>query len=293
MHDAVASTTVTAIVMRIEHISPERTFAEKNMSDLIGIPPKNPKGYQGLKKAAWADEFNFDKSALFWYHQNERQCSGDSNWGTRLYIMRVQGKPTRDQVLAVGEQLVSLYNATPRLNKKDLLCFDRNRYFWLPEPVVWSEVLGQNGALEELFRTLQIEEPPDSFFFQRNYKLIRCFFKPQSMSMEVANILQAPPSEVLQETDKTEVSSEVTPLSLNANQCNANSSYAPGYNPPRDDYFDLRIPRKKKNRDNEDSEEEVVDHGEHPMMEPGFLPKYPEYEPYEGENVEEGEYKNK
>jgi hypothetical protein len=248
---------ITAIVFRIEHVRKDKTYSEKNFADLIGIPPRNPNANQVVTKAPWADQFNFDKSPLYWYHDNKKQLSGNSNWATRLFVMRLNGKPTKEQVIAIGEELVALYNRSENIGKTDFLCFNRNQYFWLPDPVVWSDILGQNGACEELLRVTQISGAPDQHFFQQHKKLCRAFFRPKSMSAQVANLLGAPQTEVFTDNATAEISTDISSTVVDHDQNYTEWSFASNYNPSRDVYVNLKVPKKKKK--NEENEEESED----------------------------------
>lgn len=128
----------SAMVFCFEPLHPNNIkgpWAEKLLVDAVKANEK------------FVTDLRIEDDILYWFHNNEAQMS-PINYGVRLFFVRTLQLPKDQSVVAFGKHLCKKLADLPRNWAKAF--FDENDYFWLQQPVVWSDVIGTNAALRTL-----------------------------------------------------------------------------------------------------------------------------------------------
>jgi hypothetical protein len=224
----VAGPDITSIAVRIQVGDQKNSWPDKCFADFVGVPSKTGPGRQ-----PWADELNFDRFVFFWYHDNKRQVFANTGYSKRMFVMRVAGqtKINEKTLLQIGKDICLNFNSSPDMARKDYIDIDPKHFIWIQNPV-WSDILGFQGAADELIRVAGM--PDDESFYKKNKKLIRSFFHPKTMPGSIVKMLRAPESEL-------------------GSNSGPNYSYAPGFNIPNGDHFEVTGSKAKEESEEEDN----------------------------------------
>ena len=166
----------TEIVFRIQPNDPQNpgSWSEKVMFDCL------------RQRKNWAMTIGVDTQMLPWHHNNIRQ-ENVRGYPIRLFKIKVKKKPAVGQLVQLGEHICQHINAHP--GNDTVIQIRRNDFIWLTDKPVWSDVIGFDAALAKL---IKIAGQPMPGFYELNHKLIDCFFKPGTLSADLARILHAP-----------------------------------------------------------------------------------------------------
>jgi hypothetical protein len=96
------------------------------------------------ENAAWLRNWTFERNnEIFWYQNNESQRN-PRNFKIRLFVLRVEARPTQAALVNVGNFLCRGLTNTP--GNTNALEMVGTNYIWIRNPV-WSDILGDNQAL--------------------------------------------------------------------------------------------------------------------------------------------------
>jgi hypothetical protein len=123
-----------AIVFRCESIDKQSTngsWSEKLFSDAIRL------------NSSWVKELNFDSEILNWYHNN-LSMKNPRGWPIRIFSIRVEEEPPELALKNLGRYICQQVNDLARDDTN--LSVNDNDFFWLSQPIVWSDIIGNDAA---------------------------------------------------------------------------------------------------------------------------------------------------
>jgi len=175
--------------------------------------------------SSWIKELNFDTEFLYWYQNNVAQ-KNPKGWPVRMFTIQVEEEPSKDALKKLADYICQQVNQVPR--NDTTLTVDDNNFFWIQPPVVWSDIVGYEAAFLMIKKEKGDLHPG---FFVENEDYIHTFFHPNSFDKELGRALYAPTRALnpsLQDDDKDQ-----------------NSSFAPGFKIPRHCAQDLKSVKRQ------------------------------------------------
>jgi hypothetical protein len=172
------------VVFRAEVNDPVYTsWSEKILFDAVS------------KQVGWVKNLELSSNMPKWFDGN-KEMKNSRGYPIRLFLLPLATMPTPESVDGIVALICDNVNAQPG-NSTNMSPGSTSA--WLPGsgPAVWSDVLGTDNALGELFRRTGFPRSGGNFFF--TYRdLIRTYFHPNSFSVSLQTLLQAPETEVHQ-----------------------------------------------------------------------------------------------
>jgi hypothetical protein len=169
----------------------------------------------------WVKTYGIVEDIYYWHHLNEPQLN-QKNYKLRLFAVFTENIPDEGMAIKLGKLICNQINITPGNNTT--ISVKEDYYFWLDQPVVWSDVIGHEQAFKEI---INHKGQPYSGFFEEHEELIHSYFHPCSFDHSLARALYAPntslhPSLLCEENQLQE-------------QTNESFSFEQSYNLPRDE----------------------------------------------------------
>jgi hypothetical protein len=165
----------------------------------------------------WTKTISIDNpySKLNWCHQGKKMYGFTGQYQIRLfpYTNAYPGFQTKEQIFNTG-QCIALH-INNRASNKIKLVVDRATLFYYPDDVVWSTILEQSSCLWKL-KTESGDDFNNPNFWDGNVSLIRKYYFPGTLSVELVNRLNAPFEELHECYRTPEFESQVR-LRRNAN----------------------------------------------------------------------------
>jgi hypothetical protein len=174
-----------ALLYRVEHVTAgptARCYAEKLFND--SVKSQDPK--------SWAKNLHFKEQPFHWNHEGRDMLNQD-NFNIRLFPLYVKPSDnTQAKAIHLANEICKYLNLDQQYGKTTV---DPDNFFWLPENAVWSDVLGEDEAVNALFRETRTAEAYPGYF-DANKKTIFTYFRRTEISKTLGEVLCAPNSAV-------------------------------------------------------------------------------------------------
>lgn len=170
------------IVFRLEPNDPNTkggSWAEKCFFDAL------------RQKQDWVVRLNIHWQCLIWYHE-DIQMVNSKGYGVRLFVIYTTEMPAKESVIKLGEFICMQINAMPNNNTTSVVP-DEMSFFWIPTHAVWADIIGTAAAFKTLIETTGA---PSQGFYEKHKNLIHSYFRPHTLTHEIATNLRAPIDQV-------------------------------------------------------------------------------------------------
>ena len=146
------------------------------------------------QKQDWIVRLNFHPRCLSWYHGDVEQ-KNSKGYAIRLFVIYATEAPSKDNVLKLGAFICSQVNAMPD-NATTISVADEMAFFWIPRAAVWADVIGTAAAFKTLVDTHGV---PYQGYYEKHRDVIHSYFRPGTLTHEIATKLRAPIEQVAPE----------------------------------------------------------------------------------------------
>jgi hypothetical protein len=144
--------------------------------------------------------------SLFWHKNNKVVTGKNEQWGMRLFNYTskhpFQNKPN---MIATGHAISEYVNNGL---KNARLIMDENRFFYFRESCVWSSLTSLNDCVRRLVletnEKLNNKNHQNPYFWKHNELIIRKYFYPNKLNIELATIFNAPLEEIDESINRTD-----------------------------------------------------------------------------------------
>jgi hypothetical protein len=172
----------SAIVFRAQTLDPNYlngSWAEKTFAEAVfSCTPM------------WAMALDFKQKQLKWFHDNLPKTNPKGYFICMFLIRSEQEIIPKEQIVSVGNHICKNINRDE--NTTTTITLDEQSFFWLEGKPVWSDVIGYDAALKDLFlKTGHTSGFPD--YYVRFKNTIHSYFHAGTFSVELAQALGAPP----------------------------------------------------------------------------------------------------
>jgi hypothetical protein len=172
---------------------------------LFRLEPRNPgqnTNYFGEKIFSdacknghpWTTTLDFIPTAFHWYHNNVKQ-QNSRGYEIRMFAIKAEGDvPNQQSFFGLGRVICNHLNNEHK--NSTITTVDEANFFWIPllDDAVWSDVIGVDASLENLFKETGL--PNDDSYFTRHQSVIYSYFQTGTFSTTLADRLHAPDSEL-------------------------------------------------------------------------------------------------
>ena len=147
--------------------------------------------YTALKnnKPSFCRDLNVSRTSHSIYENNKAALSS-SGYSFQAYKITTLTKPTCQALLMLGNALCDTLNGIRQNN--NTVCVEKDNLFWLTQSnCVWADIVGDNKAKEYLLEKLaDMSNTPN--MYNQNKDLIHSHFRPNTLPLELNQILQMP-----------------------------------------------------------------------------------------------------
>lgn len=137
-------------------------------------------------KEAWVTNLNIGSELFTWFHENIQQ-NNSRGYPVRLFYIPAANAVTIPQLMSLCTYICERISSVPGNNT--VLNVNANRFLWLDENAVWSDVVGVTKACQMVVNAKGNVFPG---FYELHHEFIHTFFQPESFDLELVNYFHAP-----------------------------------------------------------------------------------------------------
>jgi hypothetical protein len=159
------------------------SWAEKDLAEAVFF-----------RTPTWATALNFEQKQLKWFEDNLPKTN-PKGYAIRMFLIQ------SDQEIIAKEQIVCLGNHIfQRINQDKgnttTITLNEQSFFWLEGKPVWSDIIGYDAALKDLFFDTGHPSVFAANYYQWFKDTIHSYFHTETFGIELANALEAPVEEL-------------------------------------------------------------------------------------------------